>query len=100
MLAHLKLEYGTKEAFLSVRLEGTGDAVGAGEASSIEEGGVRRLLSLLSLLPHGVVKMSHDLEGLVRFFFVLLLFLCVCDLFCVCVICRWCRDVFCVRIVS
>lgn len=66
VLAHLKLEYGTKEAFLSVRLEGTGDAVGAGEASSIEEGGVRRLLSLLSLLPHGVVKMSHDLEGLVE----------------------------------
>lgn len=63
-MADLKLEFGTKEDSLSVDFEGTGDAAGL----CLGEGGARRLLSLLSLLPHGVLKMSHDLDGLVSEF--------------------------------
>lgn len=61
VLAELKMEYGTKETSLSVRLEFDGESAG----SRFGDDDARRLLSLLSLLPHGVLKMSHDLEGLV-----------------------------------
>ena len=57
----LRSEFGTKEASLSVLFE----SVGGGEGSCLRNDVTRRLLSLLSLLPHGALKMSHDLEGLV-----------------------------------
>lgn len=61
VFSDLKLEFGTKEASLSVlfeRIEGV-------EERYLRDEAARRLLSLLSLLPHGALKMSHDLEGLV-----------------------------------
>ncbi|CAM9740717.1 unnamed protein product, partial [Hapterophycus canaliculatus] len=59
----LKMEFGTKEPSLQVQIREDGDA-GAGVCLS--EGAARRLLSLLELLPHGVMKISHDVEGLVE----------------------------------
>lgn len=69
VLSELKLEFG-KEKSLSAHLdEGTEDVARGKETGGVlrclEHEGARRLLSLLQLLPHGVVKMSHDLEGLV-----------------------------------
>lgn len=62
----LKLEFGTKEASFSARLEPTNEVEAeSGELKCLGKDDARRLLSLLGLLPHGVVKMSHDLEGLV-----------------------------------
>lgn len=61
VFSDLKLEFGTKEAFLSVHFE----SIGGVEERCIHSEAARRLLSLLSLLPHGALKMSHDLDGLV-----------------------------------
>ena len=55
------MEFGTKEPSLSVEVRGDG---GTAEVC-LGKGAARRLLSLLDLLPHGVVKISHDVEGLV-----------------------------------
>lgn len=59
----LKMEFGTKEPSMAVQIRK--DADGAAEAC-LGAGAARRLLSLLELLPHGVMKISHDVEGLVR----------------------------------
>lgn len=58
----LKMEFGTKEPSLQVQIREDNDAeVGV----CLGEGAARRLLALLELLPHGVMKISHDVEGLV-----------------------------------
>lgn len=56
------MEFGTKEPSLSVQVRGNG---GPAEEVCLGEGATQRLLSLLDLLPHGVMKISHDVEGLV-----------------------------------
>lgn len=61
VFSDLKLEFGTKEASFSVHFE----SIEAVEKICIHSEATRRLLSLLSILPHGALKMSHDLEGLV-----------------------------------
>lgn len=64
----LESEFGKKEASLSVRMqEGSGNGLWDGSCSLRMEF-AERLLAMLSLLPHGVLKMSHDLKGLVRLF--------------------------------
>lgn len=70
VLAELMSEFGTKEASISARLEeglGVELVEEAKEISCLRHEGARQLLSLLTLLPHGVLKMSHDLEGLVSY---------------------------------
>lgn len=61
VLDDLKMEFGTKEPSLSVQVRGSEEPVEA----CLGKGAAHRLLSLLDLLPHGVVKISHDVEGLV-----------------------------------
>ena len=63
ILGDLKMEFGTKEPSMAVQIRKDADA--AAEAC-LGAGAARRLLSLLELLPHGVMKISHDVEGLVR----------------------------------
>ncbi|CAM9513569.1 unnamed protein product [Pylaiella littoralis] len=58
----LKMEFGTKEPSLSVQIRGNEEAVEV----CLGKGAAQRLLSLLELLPHGVMKISHDVEGLVE----------------------------------
>lgn len=55
------MEFGTKEPSLSVQIRENEEAVGV----CLGKGAAQRLLSLLELLPHGVMKISHDVEGLV-----------------------------------
>lgn len=62
VLGDLKMEFGTKEPSLSVRVRGTEEPA----ELCLGKGATHRLLSLLDLLPHGVMKISHDVEGLVR----------------------------------
>lgn len=61
VLGDLKMEFGTKEPSLSVRVRGTEEPAEV----CVGKGATHRLLSLLDLLPHGVMKISHDVEGLV-----------------------------------
>lgn len=63
ILGDLKLEFGTKEPSMAVQVRKDADAAAG---TCLGAGAARRLLSLLELLPHGVVKISHDVEGLVR----------------------------------
>ncbi|CAM9620742.1 unnamed protein product [Ectocarpus fasciculatus] len=63
ILGDLKMEFGTKEPSMAVQIRKDADA--AAEAC-LGAGAARRLLSLLELLPHGVMKISHDVEGLVE----------------------------------
>eukprot|EP00903_Cladosiphon_okamuranus_P006582 g6430.t1 len=62
VLGDLKMEFGTKEPSLSVRVRGKEEPAEV----CLGKGAAHRLLSLLDLLPHGVVKISHDVEGLVE----------------------------------
>lgn len=59
------MEFGTKEVSLSVGFDKSADGLVEAENKCLDNDAARRLLSLLGLLPHGVIKMSHDLEGLV-----------------------------------
>ena len=61
MLSELKMEFGTKEASLTAHIK---EDDGETEAC-LAKGSAQQFLTLLELLPHGVIKMSHDLEGLV-----------------------------------
>ena len=61
VLSELKMEFGTKEASLTAHIE---EDDGETEAC-LAKGSAEQFLTLLELLPHGVIKMSHDLEGLV-----------------------------------
>lgn len=61
ILGDLKMEFGTKEPSLSVRVQGNEKPAEV----CLGKGAAQRLLSLLDLLPHGVMKISHDVEGLV-----------------------------------
>eukprot|EP00752_Nemacystus_decipiens_P004012 g3675.t1 len=62
VLGDLKMEFGTKEPSLSVQVRGTEEPA----KMCLGKGATHRLLSLLDLLPHGVMKISHDVEGLVE----------------------------------
>ncbi|CAM9348359.1 unnamed protein product, partial [Laminaria digitata] len=62
VLSELKLEFGTKETSLTAHVE---ESDGETEAC-LTRGSAQQFLTLLELLPHGVIKMSHDLEGLVE----------------------------------
>lgn len=63
MVSELRFEFGRKDTMLSVRFGE--EATETAYSTCLSEEGRHRLLSLLQLLPHGVVKMSHDLPGLV-----------------------------------
>ncbi|CAN0563159.1 unnamed protein product, partial [Ectocarpus sp. 12 AP-2014] len=63
ILGDLKMEFGTKEPSMAVQVRKDADAA---VGTCLGAGAARRLLSLLELLPHGVVKISHDVEGLVE----------------------------------
>lgn len=66
ILGDLKMEYGTKEPSMTLQIRKDADDDAAAVETCLDAGAARRLLSLLSLLPHGVMKISHDVEGLVR----------------------------------
>ena len=61
VLSDLKMEFGTKEASLTAHVEQDD----RGMEACLARSSAQRFLTLLELLPHGVIKMSHDLEGLV-----------------------------------
>lgn len=61
VLSELKMEYGTKEASLTAHIKESDGEAGA----CLARGSAQQFLTLLELLPHGVIKISHDLEGLV-----------------------------------
>eukprot|EP00208_Stichococcus_sp_RCC1054_P000030 CAMPEP_0206143220 /NCGR_PEP_ID=MMETSP1473-20131121/19682_1 /ASSEMBLY_ACC=CAM_ASM_001109 /TAXON_ID=1461547 /ORGANISM="Stichococcus sp, Strain RCC1054" /LENGTH=503 /DNA_ID=CAMNT_0053538521 /DNA_START=190 /DNA_END=1701 /DNA_ORIENTATION=- len=65
-LANFKQEYGLFEGGLSVRAERVDGAPGGGPSQVLTASAVDRLLGVLAALPHGVVKMSHAVEGLVE----------------------------------
>lgn len=62
-LANFKQEYGLFEGGLSVRAERVDGAPGGGPSQVLTASAVDRLLGVLAALPHGVVKMSHAVEG-------------------------------------
>ncbi|GIL81736.1 hypothetical protein Vretimale_1325 [Volvox reticuliferus] len=68
LLKELRTEYGTIETGLSLTLTpaGGGDSSAAAPTTAVAPGDAERLLSLLRGLPHGPLKFSHAVPGLVE----------------------------------